>query len=223
MTLGEYIKLYRAEHDLSQREFAARCGGITNGYLSIIEAGKNPNTGKASRPSLDKLVAIARGMGMTLNELAEKADDIRDIIPTSLPRSVQAIPYTPARSMVPIVGSVRCGVGGALAYQDLQGAELADVSDPSEYYYLRADGDSMEPKIYAGDLVLIHAQPVVDSGDLAVIIIDEEDGVLKKYVERDGAIILQSFNSEYPPRVFFGSEKARIRIAGRAVQLVRKW
>jgi repressor LexA len=229
MTLGEYIRLYRAEHGLSQREFVERCGGgITHGYISIIEKGVNPNTGKASRPSLDKLYAIARGMGMSVSDLAKKVEDFGDaasIVAESTvpPRPTNALPYTPSRSMVAVVGSVRCGPGGALAYTDLQGAEMADVSDPSEYFYLRAVGDSMEPRIYAGDLILVHAQPEVESGDLAVVIIDEDEGVLKRFIERDGAIILQSYNPEYPPRVFVGSEKSRLRVAGRAVQMVRKW
>lgn len=115
MTLGEYIRLYRAEHGLSQREFVDRCGGgITHGYISIIEKGVNPNTGKASRPSLDKLYAIARGMGMSVSDLAKKVDDFGDaasIVAESTvpPRPTNALPYTPSRSMVAVVGSVRCG------------------------------------------------------------------------------------------------------------------
>ena len=168
-------------------------------------------------PSLEMLESMAGLFGVAPSYF------MNNLKPTDAPRPAKAIPFTPARSMVPIVGQVRCGPGGALAFEDLQGAEMADVNDPSEYFYLRAVGDSMEPRIYPGDLVLIHAQPEVESGELAAIIIDEEDGVLKRYIERDGAIILQSYNPEYPPRVFVGSEKARIRIAGRAVQLVRKW
>lgn len=228
MRLSELIRQYRLEHGLSQRQFAAKCDGITNGYISMLENEANPHTGKPSTPSLEKLSAIARGMGLSLSELVTRADDLDINIPTSSPPPVSiphrdTRPYSPARSMVAIVGSVRCGPGGALAYTDLQGAEMADVLDPSEYFYLRAVGDSMEPRIYAGDLILVHAQPEVESGDLAVVIIDEDEGVLKRFIERDGAIILQSYNPEYPPRVFVGSEKSRLRVAGRAVQMVRKW
>lgn len=228
MRLSELIRQYRLEHGLSQRQFAAKCDGITNGYISMLENEANPHTGKPSTPSLEKLSAIARGMGLSLSELVTRADDLDINIPASAPSAVSiphrdTRPYSPARSMVAIVGSVRCGPGGALAFADLQGAEMADVPDPSEYFYLRAVGDSMEPRIFADDLVLIHAQPEVCSGDLAVVIIDEEEGVLKKWVERDAAIVLQSFNPEYPPRIFIGSEKARLRVAGKAVQLIRKW
>lgn len=36
MTLGEFIRKYRSEHDLSQRQFALKCG-LSNGYISMLE------------------------------------------------------------------------------------------------------------------------------------------------------------------------------------------
>lgn len=130
--------------------------------------------------------------------------------------------YTPARSMVPIVGSVRCGVGG-LAYQDMQGSEVADVPDPRHYFWLRVEGDSMAPSIQAGDLALVHVQQDIDNGQLAVVIIDEEEGVLKRFKQEGQTVILQSFNPAYEPRVFVGEEIKRIRIAGRVIETKKKW
>ena len=135
---------------------------------------------------------------------------------------LQTLPYTPSKNMVPIIGSVRCGPGG-LAFEDLQGATTADVANTSEYFYLRAVGDSMEPQIFDGDLVLVHIQSDVDSGALAVAIIDGEEGTLKKYIKRENAVVLQSFNPAYPPRVLVGEETRKIRIAGKVVQSIRKW
>ena len=76
MTLGEIILRYRTEHRLSQREFAKLCGGVTGGYISMVEQGKNPTTGKTIAPSLEKLQIFARGMGMSLQRLLELADDM---------------------------------------------------------------------------------------------------------------------------------------------------
>lgn len=75
MTIGEIVKLYREEHGLSQRQFAERCGDITNGYISMLEQGKNPSTGKPLVPSIEKVASLARAMGMTLHQLVGKADD----------------------------------------------------------------------------------------------------------------------------------------------------
>lgn len=75
MTIGEIVKQYRDEHGLSQRQFADRCGDITNGYISMIEQGKNPSTGKPIVPSIDKVASLARAMGMTIHQLFDMADD----------------------------------------------------------------------------------------------------------------------------------------------------
>lgn len=135
---------------------------------------------------------------------------------------LETMPYTPPRAMVPIIGSVRCGSGG-LALEEPQGYEGADVSNAEDYFYLRATGDSMEPDVREGDLVLIHKQPEVESGELAVVVVDGEEGMLKRVILKPGAVILQSSNPAHPPRVFIGEEAQLVRIAGKAVQMVRKW
>ena len=81
----------------------------------------------------------------------------------------------------------------------------------------------MDPDIKDGDLVLVHIQPQVESGELAVVIIDGEEGTLKKYMRKDNAIILQSFNRAYPPRVFVGEEMNIVRVAGKVIESKRKW
>ena len=76
MKLGEIICNYRNEHKLSQRQFAKKCGGLSNGYVSMLENDLNPTTNKSIAPSLDKLKCIAQGMDMSLNDLLEIADDM---------------------------------------------------------------------------------------------------------------------------------------------------
>lgn len=74
MTLQEKIKQYRTEHRLSQREFAKRCG-VTNGYISFLERGCNPQTGKPIAPNFKTLSAIAAAMNMSVDELLKSVDD----------------------------------------------------------------------------------------------------------------------------------------------------
>lgn len=47
--------------------------------------------------------------------------------------------------------------------------------------------------------------------------------MLKRVILKPGAVILQSANPAHPPRVFIGVEAQAVRIAGKAVQMVRKW
>lgn len=75
MKLGEFIKNYRAEKDISQRQFAAQCQ-VSNGYISILEDGKRPKSGAPVVPTITTLKKIAAAMGMTLHELINIVDDM---------------------------------------------------------------------------------------------------------------------------------------------------
>ena len=53
MTLGELVKKYRTEHELSLRDFS-RLSGISNGYISMLEKNEHPKTKKPIVPSIEK-------------------------------------------------------------------------------------------------------------------------------------------------------------------------
>ena len=71
MRLEELIKKYREDNDISQREFARRCG-LSNSLISIFEMGKNPQTGKRISPDLETYRKLANGMGMSVQKLFEQ-------------------------------------------------------------------------------------------------------------------------------------------------------
>ena len=73
MTLSDFVKEYRKEHDLSQRQFAAICG-LSNGYISMLERNLNPKTGLPLTPSLPALKKISTAMGMSLGDLLTAED-----------------------------------------------------------------------------------------------------------------------------------------------------
>ena len=75
MTLSDFIIQYRSKHNLSQRQFASLCN-VSNGYISMIERNFNPSTGKPLIPTLVALNKIARGMGLSIDELFSSIDDM---------------------------------------------------------------------------------------------------------------------------------------------------
>lgn len=87
MTLGEIILNYRAEHGLSQRQFAMRCG-LSNGYIAMIEKNKNPATGKPIAIGLPQLMSIAKVMGMTTDELMRLAEGNTPVSLNDVPNSL---------------------------------------------------------------------------------------------------------------------------------------
>lgn len=205
---GSRIKETRKRRGMSAEKLAEITG------ISAATIYRYENGDIASMPAT-KLKPIADALGVTPGDLIGWED--APAVP-----GVETIPYAPPRARVPIIGVVCCGSGG-LALEEPLGFEGADVANAEDYFYLRATGDSMEPDVREGDLVLIHKQPEVESGELAVVVVDGEEGMLKRVILKPGAVILQSSNPAYPPRVFIGEETQIVRIAGKAVQSLRKW
>lgn len=75
MKLGEYIKNFRKRRGLSQRQFASLCG-VSNGYISMLEEGKNPRTNEPIVPSLQTLKKICSVIGISIHELFSIVDDM---------------------------------------------------------------------------------------------------------------------------------------------------
>lgn len=74
MKLGAIVTEYRHRLQISQREFARRCG-LSNSYISFIENEYNPKTGKPIVPTLEQYQKIAAGMDMTVHHLFELLDE----------------------------------------------------------------------------------------------------------------------------------------------------
>ena len=75
MKIGDLIVQYRTSHGLSQRQFASACC-LSNGYISMLERGKNPATNKPVTPTIPQLKKLANGMCTTLMDLLDQVDDM---------------------------------------------------------------------------------------------------------------------------------------------------
>jgi len=79
MNIGSAIKKYRKEKGLSMEQFAKLCGR-SKGYISMLEKGANPRTGKGITPSIDTVTQIASAMQVSLDKLLSATDDIQKTI-----------------------------------------------------------------------------------------------------------------------------------------------
>lgn len=210
MGIGAKLQQLLDEKGKKPGTLASETGISKNTIYAII---KRDNK-KVDMAILD---TIANNLGVSIDRFFEGENE------SAAPRPAlpDAIPYTPM-PLVRVAGAVRCGPGGLAIEEDL-GYERADVPSPKDYIYLRATGDSMAPQICEGDLALVHLQPDVESGELAVVVIDGEEGMLKRVIKREGALILQSFNASVEPRIVVGEALNDVMIVGKVVQTVRKW
>ena len=75
MTLGDVIKKYREENDLSQREFA-KMTGLSNSYISQLEMNMNSKNGQPIKPQIETFKAVADAMHTTIDVLFSQVDDM---------------------------------------------------------------------------------------------------------------------------------------------------
>lgn len=75
MELKTFINSYRAEHNLTMEQFA-KLASLSKGYISMLEKGYNPQTGKKIIPSISALNNIAIATGTDLDHLLKIIDDI---------------------------------------------------------------------------------------------------------------------------------------------------
>lgn len=203
--LSNRLKQLRKEHKVTQGELAK--------YLEITQqaVGKWEN-GQAS-PDPETLVKIASYFEVSVDDLLGIPDG----------RVGRVTPYRPAELQpVPVVGTVRAGYG-ALAFEEDLGTAQAAVRDPENYFYLVVRGDSMEPRIREGDLALVRRQPVLEDGDLGVVVYGEGEGTLKRFLRKGNAVVLQAFNPAYDALILSGDELNDLYVAGKVVETKTSW
>ena len=78
MTLGDIIKKYRKENNISMSEFASNCS-LSKGYISMLENNVNPRNNKPISPTLPSIAKVASGMGIELDTLLKMMDNEQTI------------------------------------------------------------------------------------------------------------------------------------------------
>ena len=211
MKLKEIITTYRTKNNLSQRQFAIKCG-LSNGYISMLEEGKNPKTNESIVPSITTLKKIAMGMQISLSDLVTQTDDMQ----ISLSNEILDIrPVTTKR--FPMLGEIACGKP---IYADEDHESYIDASaDIKADFCLTAKGDSMiGARIHDGDVVFIRKQPMVENGEIAAVVIDNEATLKRWYFyPEEKKLVLTPENAAFAPLVYVGEELDTVICLGKAV------
>ena len=100
---------------------------------------------------------------------------------------------------IPLVGTVKAGYN-YLAQENWIGTvdvETSLVGDGKDYFALKVKGDSMAPVFIEDDIVIIKKQNDCENNEFAVVIINGDEGTLKKIKKTDSGIILQPLNPAY--------------------------
>ena len=124
--------------------------------------------------------------------------------------------YSNSRTF-PLLGIVKAGYD-YLASENIVSYVSIDkeVPDPENYFALKVTGDSMQPILYEDDIIIVHKQNDVESGQIGIILIDNEEATVKKIIKHDDYIELIAFNSYYPPKKL--DKNTKFKIIGKVVE-----
>ena len=209
MTIGERIKQIREEKEISQTKLAK---AIHTTKQNIY---KYENNIISNIPS-DKIEAIAKYLSVSPAYLMGWEDEV-----SSQPYEQFNNIYPIKLKRFPLLRDIACGEP-IYAEEGHESYVCAD-EDIKADFCLRASRDSMiNAEIYDGDIVFIRKQPVVDNGEIAAVIIDDEATLKRVYFDKEHERLqLIAENPVHAPLVYTGQELENVRILGKAIALMR--
>ena len=212
----------RKTSDLGNKEILAR--NLQN-YLDLAHKTRNDlakdlgfkyttvsNWLQAERyPRIDKIEMMAKYLGIDKSDLIERP---------SKPKSAAGI-------RIPILGSVVAGVP-IEAIEDVLGYEEISekLAHDGTFFALKVKGASMYPKICEDDIVIIREQPDVESGQIAVVLINGNEATVKAVRKQVDGITLIGYNVDvYQPHFYSNQEieSLPVKVIGRVVELHRSF
>lgn len=204
MNLYEKIKMLRKQKKISQEKLAALTGYSDRSSITKIEQGKVdlPET---------KIKLFANALGTTPAYLLGWENENNE--------NTSAL-------KIPVLGNVAAGIPIS-AVEDILDYEEVPISWQSqgEFFALRIKGDSMQPKIDDGDVVIVRQQSDANNGDTVIALVNGDDATCKKLQKTDNGIMLVSTNPNYLP-MFYSNEEIVTKpvvILGKIVELRSKF
>lgn len=205
MTTGEIIKTLRQKKGLSQEELG-KLVGVKKAAINKYETGLVVNLRR------DVIQKLASALNTTPTVIMGWEDECGNML--NLPSNLKKVP---PMNKVPLVGQIACGTPilaeeNITDYIDLPAHIRAD-------YALTCKGNSMiDAGIQDGDAVYIRQQPEVENGQIAAVIVnDDNEATLKRFYRIGDTVTLTPANPEVAPLVFVADDINNIRIVGLAV------
>lgn len=135
-------------------------------------------------------------------------------------------PSRPGSQWIPVLGRVAAGTP-IEAVEDILDYEEIDAQTVSsgDHFALQIKGQSMEPKISDGDVVIVRKQEDCDSGDIAVVLVNGDEATVKRIKKEPEGLMLIPSNPAYEPK-FYSNEQIQalpVKIIGKVVELRAKF
>lgn len=203
--LGEILRDLRKRNGLSQVELA-NILGVSKSCIGMYEQNKR------SPHSDEILMSIAGYFGVSIDYLKGYFPDNAVLDYDKYGLSM----VTTKR--FPMLGKIACGKP-VMCEQEYETAIDASGEINADFC-VTAVGDSMiNARIMDGDTVFVREQSIVENGEIAVVIVNDDEVTLKRfyYYPESQRVVLQAENPKYQPMVYEGEQLEHIRVLGKAV------
>lgn len=127
---------------------------------------------------------------------------------------------------IPVLGRVAAGIPINAITEIIDTEEISEeLAKTGDFFALKIKGDSMEPRIVDGDVVIVKQQEDAENGDTVIALVNGDDAVCKRLRKYRDGLELISNNPAYAP-MFFDKETIEtkpVRIIGKVVELRGKF
>lgn len=209
--VGTNIKSRREELGITQEDLAKKMGYKSKSTINKIEMGINDIT-------QSKIIAFAEVLGTSAAHLMGWDSNVGPVTNGSKEKKVG---YT-----INVLGRVAAGVPITAIEDVIDTEEISEeMANTGEFFGLQIHGDSMEPRIKEGDVVIVRQQEDAESGDIVIALVNGNDATCKRLRKYRDGIELISNNPSYEP-MFFSNEEILskpISIIGKVVELRAKF
>ena len=212
MTVGEKIREARLKKGYTQTELAELLGYKSRSSINKIEV-EGRDIPRSSVIKFAKALDVTPAYLMGWEDEPKPEQSLYDRFDNLHPVKLKCFP---------LLGEIACGEP-IYADEDHESYVSADADIRADFC-LKAKGDSMiNADIHDGDVVFIHSQSMVENGEIAAVIIEDEATLKRVYYDRENnRLQLIAENPRYTPLVYTGEELNYIRILGKAVTLMRE-
>lgn len=213
--IGTRIRQAREAKDMSQEELGTQLG-LNKSTIQRYESGQ------VQRIKLPILENMAKILDVNPNWLILKSDDPKPFHESS---NIATVMGSQNIYNIPVFGTVSAGFGAYASSEiiDYIPVIITNPADVEDTISIKVGGDSMYPKIEDGDIIIVRRQTSVDNGDIAVVLLDGDEGLVKKVVYGSTWIELQSINENYPVQRFDDAEITRLRVVGKVIGSYKKF
>lgn len=204
LNFGENLKKLRNEHGLSMDSFCLAFNEKYDAKLNKSTVSRYENG--SQEPIMSTAIKMAEFFSV----------DVSNLLYGKISSKAHRIP---------VLGDVAAGIPIEMIEDIIDYEEIpANWGNKEDFFCLQIKGNSMQPKIDEGDIVVVRKQTDAETGDTVIFTVNGDTASCKRLRKTENGLMFIPLNKDYDPIVYSWDEVADlpVRILGKVVELRAK-